>query len=109
ESEPSTVGGKWHPAPPPPPQPPLATLLYALEVPKHGGDTLFTSTRAAYDALSDGMRAMVGKLVGVNSAALKAGGGRSKMHSTIGSMKVHDTDSAEQYESEHPAAPTHPD
>ena len=109
ESETVNFGGNWHSDTAYLPQPPLATLLYALEVPKHGGDTLFTSTRAAYDALSDGMRAMVDKLVGVNSAALKAGGGRSKMHSTIGSMKVHDTDSAEQYESEHPAARTHPD
>jgi len=109
ESETVNFGGNWHSDTAYLPQPPLATLLYALEVPKHGGDTLFTSTRAAYDALSDGMRAMVDKLVGVNSAALKAGGGRSKMHSTIGSMKVHDTDHADQYESEHPAARTHPD
>jgi len=109
ESETVNFGGNWHSDTAYLPQPPLATLLYALEVPKQGGDTLFTSTRAAYDALSEGMRAMVDKLVGVNSAALKAGGGRSKMHSTIGSMKVHDTDSADQYESEHPAARRHPD
>ena len=109
ESETVNFGGNWHSDTAYLSQPPLATLLYALEVPKHGGDTLFTSTRAAYDALSDGMRAMVDKLVGVNSAALKAGGGRSKMHSTIGSMKVHDTDNADQYEAEHPAARTHPD
>ena len=109
ENETVNFGGNWHSDTAYLPQPPLATLLYALEVPKHGGDTLFTSTRAAYDALSDGMRSMVDKLVGVNSAALKAGGGRSKMHSTIGSMKVHDTDHADQYESEHPAARTHPD
>jgi taurine dioxygenase len=31
------------------------------------------------------------------------------MHSKIGGMKVHDTDSAEQYESEHPVVRTHPD
>ena len=109
ESETVNFGGNWHSDTAYLSQPPLATLLYALEVPKHGGDTLFTSTRAAYDALSDGMRAMVDKLVGVNSAGLKAGGGRSKMHSTIGSMKVHDTDNADQYEAEHPAARTHPD
>ena len=109
EGETVNFGGNWHSDTAYLPQPPLATLLYALEVPKQGGDTLFTSTRAAYDALSEGMRAMVDKLVGVNSAALKAGGGRSKMHSTIGSMKVHDTDNADQYEAEHPAARTHPD
>jgi taurine dioxygenase len=31
--------------------PARATLLYAIEVPKTGGDTLFASTTAAYDAL----------------------------------------------------------
>src|ERR671923_264363 len=40
---------------------------------------------------------------------MRVGGGRSKMHSKIGGMKVHDTDSAEQYESEHPVVRTHPD
>ena len=55
------------------------------------------------------MRALVDRLVGVNSAALKLGGGRSDMHKGIGSMKVHDTDTAEQYEAEHPVARTHPE
>jgi taurine dioxygenase len=55
------------------------------------------------------MRAVVGKLVGVNSASLKVTGGRRKMHSTIGGMQVHDTENADQYESEHPVARTHPE
>jgi taurine dioxygenase len=109
ESETVNFGGNWHSDTAYLPQPPLATLLYAVEVPRHGGDTLFTNTRAAYDALSEGMRAMVDKLVGVNSAGLKATGGRRKMHSTIAGMKVHDTENADQYESEHPVARTHPD
>jgi len=109
ENETVNFGGNWHSDTAYLPRPPLATLLYALEVPKNGGDTLFTSTRAAYDALSEGMRAMVDKLVGVNSAGLKATGGRRKMHSTIAGMQVHDTENADQYESEHPAARTHPD
>ncbi|HEU5178674.1 MAG TPA: TauD/TfdA family dioxygenase [Burkholderiales bacterium] len=109
ESETVNFGGNWHSDTAYLPQPPLATLLYAVEVPRHGGDTLFTNTRAAYDALSEGMRAMVDRLVGVNSAGLKATGGRRRMHSTIAGMKVHDTENADQYESEHPVARTHPD
>lgn len=109
ENETVNFGGNWHSDTAYLAQPPLATLLYALETPRQGGDTLFTSTYAAYDALSEGMRAMVDKLVGVNSAGLKASGGRRNMHSTIAGMKVHDTESADQYEAEHPAVRTHPD
>jgi taurine dioxygenase len=109
EEETTNFGGSWHSDTTYLREPPLATLLYALETPSHGGDTLFANTSAAFDALSEGMREMLAGLVGVNSAALKYGGGRSKMHSKIGGMKVHDTDSAEQYASEHPVVRTHPD
>jgi len=109
ENETVNFGGNWHSDTTYLQQPPLATLLYAVETPTHGGDTLFSNTAAAYDALSEGMRAMVDKLVGVNSASLKVTGGRRKMHSTIGSMKVHDTENADSYEAEHPVARTHPD
>ena len=109
EKETVNFGGNWHSDTTYLPQPPLATLLYALETPARGGDTLFTSTYAAYDALSEGMRAMVDPLVGVNSASLKVTGGRRKMHSTIGGMKVQDIEHADGYEAEHPVARTHPD
>jgi len=109
ESETVNFGGNWHSDTTYLPQPPLATLLHALETPTHGGDTLFTSTYAAYDALSEGMRALVDPLVGVNSAGLKVSGGRRKMHSTIGGMKVQDIEHADGYEAEHPVARMHPD
>ena len=109
EKETVNFGGNWHSDTTYLPQPPLATLLYALETPARGGDTLFTSTYAAYDALSEGMRAVVDQLIGVNSASLKVTGGRRKMHSTIGGMKVQDIEHADGYEAEHPVARTHPD
>jgi taurine dioxygenase len=109
ESEKVNFGGNWHSDTTYLSQPPLGTLLYAVETPSHGGDTLFCNTRAAYEALSGGMRSMVDQLVGVNSAGLKYGGGRTAMHKSIAGMKVHDTDSAESYESAHPVARTHPD
>ena len=102
-------GGAWHSDTTYLRQPPLATLLHAVETPSHGGDTLFANTRAAYDALSEGMRRTVDTLIGVNSAELKYGGGRTAMHKKIGSMKIHDTDAADQYVSEHPVARTHPE
>jgi len=109
ESETTNFGGNWHSDTSYLAQPPLATLLYAVETPSHGGDTLFASTRAAYDALSEGMRRILGGLVGVNSAGLKHSGGRSDLHKGIGGMRVHDTESADRYESRHPVARTHPE
>lgn len=110
ENETVNFGGNWHSDTTYLPQPPLATLLYALETPTHGGDTLFANTYAAYDALSEGMRALVDKLVGVNSASLKVTGGRRKLHApaNVGGMKIHDTETADQLEAEHPVARTHP-
>jgi taurine dioxygenase len=109
ENETVNFGGNWHSDTTYLQQPPLATLLHALETPARGGDTLFASTYAAYEVLSEGMRALVDRLVGVNSASLKVTGGRRKMHSTIGGMKVHDTETADELEAEHPAVRTHPD
>src|SRR5260221_10943145 len=87
--ETKNFGGAWHSDTTYLRQPPLATLLYAVETPSHGGDTLFANTAAAYDALSGGMRKVVDRLVGGNSAALKYGGGPTPRHKPIGGMKVH--------------------
>ena len=111
ESETVNFGGNWHSDTTYLAQPPLGTLLYAVETPTHGGDTLLTNTRAAYDALSSGMRSMVDKLIGVNSAGLKHSGGRAQIHAQnkVGSMKIRGIDKAEEYEAEHPVARTHPE
>lgn len=109
ESETVNFGGNWHSDTTYLARPPLATLLYAVETPSHGGDTLFASTSAAYDALSQGMRRMLDGLVGVNSAGLKHGGGRHQVHKTIHSMKLRDIENAERFQAEHPAVRTHPD
>jgi taurine dioxygenase len=109
EAETVNFGGNWHSDTTYLAQPPAATLLYAVETPSHGGDTLFTSTSAAYDALSEGMRRLLDGLVGVNSAGLKHGGGRHQMHKTINSMKLHDIEDAERFEAEHPVVRTHPE
>jgi taurine dioxygenase len=39
------------------PTPTLGTLLYALDIPPEGGDTIWVNMAAAYDALSDRMKA----------------------------------------------------
>ena len=42
--------------------PPTASILHAIEIPGNGGDTMFTSMTAAYDALSDTMKDMLAPL-----------------------------------------------
>lgn len=92
-------------------KPPRATLLYALQTPPTGGDTLYVNTSAAYDALSEGMKKVVGGLVGVASGGLKhkRGGARTVHHSRIGAMSVQNADKADGYEAKHPIVRTHPE
>jgi len=46
--------------------PARATLLYSIEVPKAGGDTLFANQYAAYDDLSAAMRQRIDDLVAIH-------------------------------------------
>ena len=59
-------GDHWHTDQIFTPNPAMATMLYAREVPPVGGDTLFASLTHAYEALSDGMKAMACRLRTVN-------------------------------------------
>jgi len=46
--------------------PARATMLYSIEVPKAGGDTLFADQYAAYDGLSEAMKKRVESLVAIH-------------------------------------------
>ena len=49
--------------------PSLGSILRSIEIPPVGGDTLFANMYAAYEALSDGLKATLGTLRAVHSAA----------------------------------------
>ncbi len=64
----TNVGGGWHTDHSYDREPALGSVLYAREVPDHGGDTLFSSMSAAYDALSDGMKHTLSGMRAVHSS-----------------------------------------
>jgi len=55
----ANIGSSWHTDHSYDKIPAMGSILYAREVPSVGGDTLFASMYAAYDALSDGLKAML--------------------------------------------------
>ncbi len=52
----------------------LASLLYAIEIPPYGGDTMFCSLNAAWDALSEKMKAMIDGLSAVHDFGFASAG-----------------------------------
>lgn len=62
------IGGGWHTDHSYDEIPALGSILYAREVPRTGGDTLFASMYAAYDALSPGFKKTLESLNAVHSS-----------------------------------------
>ncbi|HEX6007513.1 MAG TPA: TauD/TfdA family dioxygenase [Burkholderiales bacterium] len=68
EHERVNFGGVWHSDTTYLERPPMASMLYAVEVPPYGGDTLFANQHLAYEALSDGLRRTLAGLRAVNTS-----------------------------------------
>jgi len=69
ENERVNFGGVWHSDTSYLARPPMASMLYAVETPPRGGDTLFANQYLAYETLSEGLQQTLAGLVGVNSSA----------------------------------------
>jgi alpha-ketoglutarate-dependent taurine dioxygenase len=63
------VGDKWHTDVSCDEKPPYASILHLRVVPESGGDTLFSSMYAAYEALSAPMKQMLGSLTATHDGA----------------------------------------
>jgi len=100
-------GGGWHSDMSFLQTPAIGSILYAVELPEWGGDTLFASQAAAFDALSPGLQATLEGLNAVHSASREYS---SQGHSAQkrGSMKVAEADG---YVGEyvHPMVLVHPE
>jgi taurine dioxygenase len=62
----SYFGESWHADTTLSDEPPMGTILYGIEIPPYGGDTLFANQYLAYDTLSDGMKRMLSGLRAVH-------------------------------------------
>lgn len=105
EHERSNFGGIWHSDTTYLTQPPMGSMLLAREIPPYGGDTLFASQYAAYEALSDTMKRLLEGLKGVSSSA-KADVSKTREDRIKSDGKAA---SQSEYRAEHPVVRTHPE
>jgi taurine dioxygenase len=84
----------------------MGAILYAIEVPPYGGDTLFASQYLAYEALSDGMKRLLEGLRAVHSDR-KVAGPQAGMNA-YRATKVRE-EGWEETVSTHPVVRTHPE
>jgi alpha-ketoglutarate-dependent taurine dioxygenase len=77
EHERVNFGGIWHSDTAYLERPPMASMLYALEIPPYGGDTLFANQYLAYDTLSGRLQQALAGLTGINSS-LKADASKTR-------------------------------
>jgi taurine dioxygenase len=61
------AGENWHSDVSCDPEPPMGSILYMHELPPVGGDTLFASMYAAYDALSEPMKRFLEPLTAIHA------------------------------------------
>jgi taurine dioxygenase len=105
EHEKVNFGGVWHSDTTYLEEPPMGSMLLSKQVPPYGGDTLFASQYAAYDALSDTMKTLLAPLVGIStSSKADVSKTREDRIRTDGRQEA-----PREYRAEHPVVRTHPE
>lgn len=101
------VGQDWHADTTCMPEPPSGAVLFAVDVPPYGGDTIFANQYLAYETLSEGLKAQLRDMTAVHSDILAAGpqANRNKDRSS----KVREDTAWRETVSEHPVVRTHPE
>jgi taurine dioxygenase len=101
------IGEAWHTDHSYDEIPALGSMLVAREVPDHGGDTMFASMHAAYEALSPGLQRTLEGLRATHSSR-HVFGAEARYHGTDLKGRLHNPDAATQ-DATHPVVIRHPD
>ena len=105
EHETVNFGGIWHSDTTYLDIPPMGSMLLSREVPPYGGDTLFASQYAAYDALSATMKRLLDGLQGISSSA-RADVSKTREDRIKSDGKA---EAPREYRALHPVVRTHPE
>ena len=105
EHEKVNFGGVWHSDTTYLDIPPMGSMLLAREIPPFGGDTLFASQYAAYEALSYTMQRLLDGLQGINSSA-KADVSKTREDRLKSDGKA---SAPKDFTNSHPVVRTHPE
>ncbi len=105
EHERVNFGGVWHSDTTYLEVPPMGTMLLSKQIPPYGGDTMFASQVAAYEALSPTMKRLLEGLKGIsNSAKADVSKTREDRLRTDGKDEA-----PKDYLAHHPVVRTHPE
>jgi taurine dioxygenase len=106
--ETKNIGDVWHTDVSFLEQPSMGSILYAHEVPKAGGDTMFANQYLAYESLSEGMKEMLDGMTAVHSDRVLSNPTNATERNEGRSTRIRDnamTD--EEIANEHPVIRTH--
>ena len=101
------IGGAWHTDHTYDTEPAMGSILFAHEVPKKGGDTMFASMYSAYENLSEGLKKTLGGMQARHSSRHVFGKARaSRNDDTVG--RIRNSETANQ-DALHPVIIKHPE
>lgn len=101
ENSKMVAGNGWHSDVTADETPPLGSILYLTEVPEVGGDTIFASMYAAYETLSEPLKALLSGFTAFHTS--------ERIYRGRYGLNQHHRDQSNQYPSaEHPVIRTHP-
>jgi taurine dioxygenase len=102
-------GGAWHTDWSFQPTPPSFTLLWSVDVPPHGGDTMWSNQELAFARLSPGLQSTLRTLRAVHSAGRAYAADGFLARTASGRTMQIDTDDSALGEQTHPVVTTHPE